>query len=126
MSTLYPILSDMQHGQIFPSAATTLFSPNSPYKFIFIGNNARGDSKVQIGRATQPWGPWEVLKLDDVELYALNGREDKGVMDFRYCVYPHPWARGGGERDLVVSWSEGGMTGGVLAGIVRFEGECAG
>lgn len=83
-----------------------------------MGNNAQGDSKVQMGRSKTPWGPWEVCELD-VELYALNGREDKGMFDFRYCVYPHPWAGDVSRGDLMISWSEGGMTGGVLAAVVR-------
>ena len=99
-----------------------MFGPT--YKYAFIGCNAQGDSKVQFGRATEPQGPFEVVPLDDVELYALNTREDKGIFDFRYCVYPHPWAGDlSGKGDLMISWSEGGMTGGVLGAMVRLATE---
>lgn len=85
-----------------------------------------------MGRARSVEGPWEVVELRDVELYALNDKEDKGMFDFRYCVYPHAWAcewdghgdDRAGRGDLMISWSEGGMSGGVLAGVLRFESIC--
>lgn len=115
--TLGNVFTNMQHGQIFK---TTMFGTNSVFQYAFIGCNAQGDSKAQMGRASAPQGPWEVFELKDLELYALNKGENKGLFDFRYCVYPHPW--GGdlaGKGDLMVSWSEGGMTGQVLAAMVR-------
>lgn len=95
-----------------------MFGP--PYEYAFIGNSSRGDSKVLIGRAATIEGPFEVLPLNNVDLYALNTGEDKGAFDFRYCVYPHPWAGDlKGKGDLMITWSEGGITGGVLAAMLR-------
>jgi hypothetical protein len=121
LSSIVPVLRDMQHGQIFYADK---FGLDEAYPFVFIGNNAQGDSKVQMGRAKELEGPWEVFALEGLELYALNKNEDKGAFDFRYCVYPHPWAVDTRfEEDMMITWSEGGMTGGVLAGMVRFECE---
>jgi len=117
IDTLATVLTDMQHGQIFK---TTMFDRQSTCQYAFIGNNAQGDSAVQMGRASSPQGPWELFELKDLKLYALNSGEDKRMLDFRYCVYPHPWAGDlTGRGDLMISWSEGGMTGGVLAAMVR-------
>ncbi|KAH7417181.1 hypothetical protein BKA64DRAFT_768987 [Cadophora sp. MPI-SDFR-AT-0126] len=48
------VLQDMQHGQIF---YTKMFGEGQPYTWAFVGCNAQGDSKVQMGRAMSPEGP---------------------------------------------------------------------
>ncbi len=70
-----------------------------------------------IGRATSPEGPWDVSELN-MKAYNLN--DNAG--DFRYCFYPHTWAfdiKEGG--DMMITWSEGGLTGNVVAELVRFK-----
>jgi hypothetical protein len=107
------VLPSMQHGQIFRS---TLFGSKEGYKWAFFGNNAFGDSKAMFGRAKAPEGPWDIKALD-LNAYSLNEIDST----FRYCFYPHPWAFDSRKGDLMVSWSEGGMAGSVLAGKIRFE-----
>ena len=112
---LAPVMQDMQHGQI---CKTEMFGTNSIFKFAFIGCNSWGDSTIRMGRASSPQGPWEIVALN-VKLYHLNDAQWAGP--FRYCVYPHPWACDISKGDLMISWSEGGMTGGVLAVQVRLK-----
>ncbi|CAL3962211.1 unnamed protein product [Diplocarpon coronariae] len=105
-----PIMPNMQHGQIFP---TKMFGSSSPYIWAFVGCTAFGDNKVMMGRATSPEGPW------DIQMAMAFSQPKDGL--FRYCVYPHPWADNTKETgDLTISWSEGGMTGGVLMSKIRF------
>ncbi|KAK0126296.1 hypothetical protein ONS95_007907 [Cadophora gregata] len=109
------IIRDMQHGQIF---CTNMFGEGQPYTWAFIGCNARGDSKVQMGRAMSPEGPWEVRETT-ASLYCLT---DPPPNPYQYCVYPHPWADKTEETgDLTISWSEGGLTGAVLMSKIRFQ-----
>ncbi|PVH88322.1 hypothetical protein DL98DRAFT_580737 [Cadophora sp. DSE1049] len=100
------ILRDMQHGQVFH---TKMFGEGQPYTWAFIGCNAQGDSKVQMGRSMSPEGPWEIRETT-ASLYCLT---DPPPNPYSYCVYPHP--------DLTISWSEGGMNGAVLMSKIRFQ-----
>ena len=91
VSNIHPIMSKIEHGQIFP---TTIFGAKSEFKWLFVGNNSFGDSKVLMARAKAPEGPWDDgYVLGSVELYnSLPRGQDLGP--FRYCVYPHTWAFG--------------------------------
>jgi Domain of unknown function (DUF4185) len=106
----------MQHGQIFQ---TDMFGRDSPWNYAFIGCNSLADSKAQFGRAKQPQGPWEIYEVKGLRTYTMQPYDPS---PFRYCFYPHPWAfqtdRSG---DLMITWSEGGMNGGVIAELLRFE-----
>ncbi|RKF63168.1 Cystathionine beta-lyase MetC [Erysiphe neolycopersici] len=108
-----PVITKMQHGQIF---RTYLFGLNSPYKYAFFGCNSLGDSKAVLGRGIAPEGPWQMETLD-LKTYALN----KDKTPFQYCFYPHPWASSERNGDLLITWSEGGMDGNVIAVQLRFE-----
>ncbi|KAM3089285.1 hypothetical protein ACMFMG_000889 [Clarireedia jacksonii] len=108
-----PVLHNYQHGQIFP---TTLFGEESPYRYGFVGCTHTGDSKVMFGRARRAWGPFEI-----VELMTANPLGKTSGLGFTYCMYAHPWAFAQSKGDLMITWSEGGMTGGVVAVKVRFE-----
>lgn len=92
-----------------------MFGSKSAYKYAFIGCNSWADSKIQFGRSKKPQGPWEIKGLD-VKTYPL-ARQFMG--SFMYCMYPHPWAADSKKGDLMISWSEGGMTGGVIGVVVR-------
>ncbi|POS83191.1 hypothetical protein EPUL_004758, partial [Erysiphe pulchra] len=108
-----PVFTTMQHGQIFK---TDLFGINSMYKYAFFGCNSFGDSKAVLGRGIAPEGPWQMESLD-LKTYALN----KDKTPFQYCFYPHPWASNEKKGDLLITWSEGGMDGNVIAVQLRFE-----
>ncbi|PQE19898.1 splicing factor u2af 35 kda subunit protein [Rutstroemia sp. NJR-2017a BVV2] len=108
-----PVLHNYQHGQIFP---TKLFGEESPYRYGFVGCTHTGDSKVMFGRARRAWGPFEIVEL--MTAHPLGKTSDLG---FTYCMYAHPWAFPQSKGDLMITWSEGGMTGGVVAVKVRFE-----
>ncbi len=113
ISSCATVISDMQHGQIF---STCMFGAESPYVWAFIGCTARADNKVIMGRAMSPQGPWE-MHMTEASLYWLV-KPHQG--DFCYCVYPHPWADQIEKTgDLTISWSEGGITGGVLMSKMR-------
>ncbi|KAI6250228.1 hypothetical protein HI914_01772 [Erysiphe necator] len=108
-----PVITTMQHGQVFK---THLFGADSIYKYGFFGCNSFGDSKAILGRGVAPEGPWQ-MELLDLDIYALN----KDKSPFQYCFYPHPWASNERKGDLLVTWSEGGMDGNVIAVQLRFE-----
>ncbi|KAG4432004.1 hypothetical protein IFR05_012510 [Cadophora sp. M221] len=111
------IIKDMQHGQVFRSK---MFGATEKYEWVFIGVNGQGDSRVQMGRAKNPEGPWDI-RLTDVQLYPTA---PLWPGQFIYCVYPHPWADETHENgDLTISWSEGGMKGHVLMSKIRFQME---
>lgn len=114
ISSSASIMSFMQHGQMFQ---TQMFGPGSPYGWAFVGCNAWGDNKMQMGRATSPQGPWDIHETSACMYWTF---EPHG--GFCYCVYPHPWADETEKTgDLTISWSEGGMTGGVLMSRIRLE-----
>ncbi|CZT42730.1 uncharacterized protein RSE6_02674 [Rhynchosporium secalis] len=108
------VMRDIQHGAVFKSK---MFGKHSKYKWVFIGCNGQGDNKVQMGRAISPVGPWDIKTLN-YDLYPLDSRQQPG--GYAYCVYPHPWVRDTClDGDLVISWSEGGMTGEVMMAQLR-------
>ncbi|KUJ22746.1 uncharacterized protein LY89DRAFT_728864 [Mollisia scopiformis] len=124
-----PIMSHIEHGQIFH---TTIFGANSLYKYMFVGCSSFGDSKILMARAKSPEGPWDDgWVLNDADLYNSDPNKPP-TGPFFYCIYPHPWALGfdGVESDgmsktgdFMISWSEGGLVGGVLAASFRFNME---
>jgi hypothetical protein len=108
-----PVLTDIQHGQIFPS---TLFAPMTGRDHIFVGCNSFGDSKVLLGTSRNPEGPFTVAAIAD----ALP-LKPMPIGSYSYCVYPHPWAFDESKGDLMVTWSEGGMDGNVVAVVIRLK-----
>ncbi len=112
-----PVFTAMQHGQIFQ---TDMFGRNSPFKYAFIGCNSFADSKARFGRAQEPQGPWEqIYEVEGLRTYAMQPYDPA---PFMYCFYPHPWAFETKKNgDLMITWSEGGMNGSVIAELLRFE-----
>jgi hypothetical protein len=110
------VFTTMQHGQIFQ---TDMFGRDSAWKYAFIGCNSFGDSKALFGRAQQPQGPWQIHEVEGLRTYSMQPYDPS---PFRYCFYPHPWAfETKRDGDLMITWSEGGMNGGVIAEKLRFE-----
>jgi hypothetical protein len=112
-----PVFMAMQHGQIFQ---TDMFGRNSPFKYAFFGCNSFADSKARFGRAQEPEGPWEqIYEVEGLRTYSMQPYDPA---PFMYCFYPHPWAFEAKKNgDLMISWSEGGMNGSVIAEMLRFE-----
>ncbi|KAH8809335.1 hypothetical protein F5884DRAFT_795348 [Xylogone sp. PMI_703] len=106
------IMSGLQHGSIFRSR---LFEPNTGKDWVFIGCNIFADSNVLIGVAPNPEGPWELVKL--IPAPPKTPQPDSG---FTYCMYAHPWAYGESKGELMITWSEGGMKGKIVAVKVKF------
>lgn len=118
-----PVMRQIEHGQIFE---TKVFGKHTVFKYCFVGENSCGDSKVLMARAKSPEGPWYDGHELNVNLY--NSGLKKGSTPYFYCIYPHPWAFGFNKKDgasrtgeLMITWSEGGLTGHVLAAKVRLE-----
>ena len=100
-----PVLKDMQHGQIFRS---DLFGSENPW--VFVGCNRWADSQIQVGCAKSLIGPWKLMAVAQAPASSPYQR-------YRYCMYPHPWAKGDG---LMVTWSEP-WPGGVVAARLEFK-----
>jgi Domain of unknown function (DUF4185) len=109
-----PVFTSMQHGQIFQ---TDMFGRDSVWEWAFIGCNCFADSKVMMGRAMDPQGPWQIHFVEGFKAY----RHVDASQDYLYCFYPHPWAFDGKKGDLMISWSEGGLNGSVIADLLRFQ-----
>jgi hypothetical protein len=110
-SRCVPVFRNMQHGQIWK---TKMFSTSSRSQWAFIGCNATGDSQVIFGRSSAPELPFTTAKL--MTASPLIKQPDSS---FTYCMYPHPWAFDGEKGDLMITWSEGGMKGNIVAVKVR-------
>ncbi|ESZ92390.1 hypothetical protein SBOR_7245 [Sclerotinia borealis F-4128] len=109
----WPILKNYLHGQIFN---TKLFGEASPYRFGLVGCTRTGDSKLMFGRAVNPWGPFEIVEL--MKAYPMGH-----IQRFAYTahMFAHPWAFSENKGDLMVTWSEGGSAGNIVAVKIRFE-----
>jgi hypothetical protein len=107
ISSCKPVMGGFQHGSIYPSR---LFEHGTGKDWVLVGCNSFADSTVHIGVAPGPEGPWDfkpLIPAPPKEIY-----EDT---QFTYCMFAHPWAGDESKGELIVSWSEGGMRGRVVA-----------
>ena len=100
------ILRDFQHGQFFQS---DLFGP---HLWMFIGCTRWADSQVMIGMSCRLEGPWDMHPI-----HLATGIKDP--VNYRYCIYPHPWATNMAKGKLLVTWCDH-WPGGVIAAKIRF------
>lgn len=63
-----------------------------------------------MGVAPNPEGPWDLQKL-----MPAPQRTPQPDSPFTYCMYAHPWAFSEEKGELMISWSEGGMKGKIVA-----------
>lgn len=105
-------MDKVQQGAIYQSK---LFEPNKGRDWVFVGCSIFGDSKVLIGVSGNLEGPYTVVELISTFSTIPMPRES-----FTYCMYPHPWAFKEEEGELMITWSEGSMVGGVLAVKLQF------
>jgi hypothetical protein len=106
------VMEDVQHGAMYRSK---LFEPNKGRDWVFVGCSRFGDSKVLMGVSANLEGPYTTVELMSA-FSIIHMPEDS----LRYCMYPHPWAFREEEGELMITWSEGSMNGGVVAVKVQF------
>ncbi|KAL8856270.1 MAG: hypothetical protein Q9178_007107 [Gyalolechia marmorata] len=102
-----PVLRDYQQGQFFRSE---IFGAHLPW--LFIGCTRWADSQVVIGAAARLEGPW-----DTHAIHLATGIRDP--VNYRYCMYPHPWATNMTKGKLLVTWCDR-WPGGVIAAKIHF------
>jgi hypothetical protein len=107
-----PIMSGYVQGGVFKSK---FFHPSHNVNYLFVGCNNFGDSKIFMGWASSPQGPWEFTHIADAT--DIGGPEG-----YKYAIYPHPWAFEESDGELMVTWSEH-WPGGVVAAKLTFEME---
>jgi hypothetical protein len=105
------IMDDVQHGAIYRSK---LFEPNKGRDWVLVGSRF-SDSKVLIGVSANLEGPYTIVEL--MNTFSIIPMPENS---FRYCMYPHPWAFKEEEGELMITWSEGSIMGGVVAVKVQF------
>ncbi|KAF2730932.1 hypothetical protein EJ04DRAFT_499601 [Polyplosphaeria fusca] len=109
---------DVLHGQ---GQGAIVYMPDhgprgKPY--VWFGCEKFPTSKLWIGAAERPQGPWEVHAV--CEMPMINGEQSKT----RYCIYPHLWGSEPGQGEMLISWSDDGTMGGkVAAGMFSFATE---
>ncbi|KAI9861383.1 MAG: hypothetical protein M1813_005280 [Trichoglossum hirsutum] len=112
LSCVKPIMSGYAQGGVFKSK---LFHPSHNANYFFVGCNNFADSKIIMGWAGTPQGPWEFTHIADA--VDVGGPEG-----YKYTMYPHPWAFEESQGELMVTWSEH-WPGGVVAAKLVFEME---
>lgn len=111
---LYNVLDDQMHGAMF-KCHEDKFAP-AGRRYIWFGVNKWLDNKVWIACAERPEGPWEKHLLG----YApkLLG-DNSGV---RYCLYPHTWYGTMEKGEVLLSWTDNGILGGIVGlALYKFE-----
>jgi hypothetical protein len=106
------IMPGFTQGNIFRS---NLFHPSHNANYLFIGCNNYGDSKIIMGWASKPEGPWQFRHIADA--VGIGGPEG-----YKYAMYAHPWAFNEANGELMVTWSEH-WPGGVVAAKLKFRME---
>ncbi|KAG8533746.1 uncharacterized protein KY384_001487 [Bacidia gigantensis] len=103
-----PAYADLPQGQVLRSSFF-----GTAYPYLFVGVSKYGDSKIRVGRAKAPEGPWDIYVVGTA----------KGINypnDYMYCIFPHPWAFADKDGKLMVTWSEH-WPGGVVAAKLSFK-----
>ncbi|OAG05378.1 uncharacterized protein CC84DRAFT_1163936 [Paraphaeosphaeria sporulosa] len=89
------------------------FSPLGK-EYLWFGCEKFMTSKLYVGAAPRPEGPWEVHSLGEMPKITEQAKT-------RYCIYPHIWGSDLSEGKILITWSDDGTMGGkVAAGIFEF------
>ena len=109
-----PMFTDLPQGAIFRSE---MFGKGREY--VVVGVSKWADSKIRIGFAEKPEGPWDIREAAVAK--GINYPDD-----YMYCIYPHTWAVEDDDASLMITWSEH-WPGGVVAAKLRPEswGDCS-
>lgn len=106
-----PVMKDVGHGAIYKSK---LFHGASR-SWVFVGCSNAGNNQVLLGVAPKLEGPFTIRPI--MNAFPLQPMPAGSI---HYCMYPHPWAYKEEDGELMITWSEGGPTGGVVAVKVQF------
>ncbi|KAL1599918.1 hypothetical protein SLS60_007723 [Paraconiothyrium brasiliense] len=83
-------------------------------EYLWIGCAKFMVSKLYVGAAPRPEGPWDVHELGEMPKITDHAKT-------RYCIYPHLWGSNLGEGKILITWSDDGTLGGkVAAGMFTF------
>jgi hypothetical protein len=83
--------------------------------FMWFGCEKFPTSKLWVGAAARPEGPWELHSMG--EMPKVEPEHSK----LRYCIYPHLWASSPARGQILISWTDDGTMGGkVFAGVFTF------
>lgn len=83
------------------------FAPSGK-EYLWFGCEKFMTSKLYVGAAPRPEGPWEIHSLG--EMPKLNEHAKT-----RYCIYPHIWGSNLEKGKILITWSDDGMMGGQIA-----------
>lgn len=87
--------------------------------YMWFGNEKFPTSKLWVGAAARPEGPWEVHCIG--EMPQVDGPAQSKL---RYCIYPHLWGSSPGKGEILISWTDDGTMGGkVFMGVFAFATE---
>lgn len=109
--------STQGHGKMFKVGENG--PEGKPY--MWIGVDKWMSSKLYLGVAPAPEGPWEIQDVGEVP--KILGDKSKT----RYCLYVHEWGSNFAQGELLISWSDDGQMGGlVVAGKLKLATEVHG
>ncbi|PBP22642.1 hypothetical protein BUE80_DR006566 [Diplocarpon rosae] len=120
ISSSFAIMPNMQHGQIFP---TKMFGSSSPYIWAFVGCTAFGDNKwlFRSPKKENSSTACTLILGEPIAKHIVTFLEEPSGDRVDQSSRADDTKETG---DLTVSWSEGGLDGGVLMSKIRFAMEC--
>lgn len=113
---LQNVLDDQMHGTMFKCPDEKFAPEGRPY--IWFGVNKWLDNKLWIACAEKPEGPWDKQFLGELPRFLGDNSGN------RYCLYPHPWFGNLENGEMLLSWTDNGILGGIVClGMYKFEVE---
>jgi hypothetical protein len=89
------------------------FAPHGK-EYLWIGCDKFMTSKLYMGAAPRPEGPWDIHSLGEMPKITEHAKT-------RYCIYPHFWGSDLSVGKILITWSDDGTLGGkVAAGMFNF------
>lgn len=77
-------------------------------EYLWIGCEKFMTSKLYVGAAPKPEGPWDIHDLGEMPKITEHAKT-------RYCIYPHIWASDLEGGKIFITWSDDGTMGGKVA-----------
>lgn len=102
-----PIFSGYSHGTVF---RTRMFG--NSYKWAFIGLSERGERTVDIGLATNIWGPYKMSEI-------MNPRMLPPNHEMTRSLFVHTWAFKEEQGQVMITWNDGN-TGKIVGAKLQF------
>lgn len=97
---------DVLHGQ--GQGAIVYLPDYAPegMPYMWFGCEKFPTSKLWVGSAARPEGPWEVHDMGEMP------RAERTQSKLRYCIYPHIWGSSPERGEMLISWTDDGTMGG--------------